>query len=220
MTAKSSNGEAAGRGFTRALKIRVPVSTTFMCSPTVCDNHIALTVDAPALLIAPTSSMRAARGLAGAALESAVKGWAAGRAFTDREGRCLYGHTDVANANRTETIAFFATQYAAGACVPLSSCHWELEHFLCACVSASKVTAARAILAHHSRHHLQVAGLTLLGMAGVWALGMRALSARRCHPAPCTLSALGVYLLVRARHTPTDVVHDQEYWIGCGGVSS
>ncbi|KAL1511816.1 hypothetical protein AB1Y20_005102 [Prymnesium parvum] len=177
------------------------------CRASICDNSAA-PLDGRAVLSAPSSTMAASSGLDATQLLALATAWVAGARFADARGACRFGHTDAAHANATESAPFFATEFSAGACIPLSSCRWGAAHFVCTCVSEAK---AHALVAHHARHHAQLAAATLLSAAAAWLLARRARAAR--HPAFVALVCLGGLLLLRGS---APLAPAEGYWQGCG----
>lgn len=196
-----------------------------MCSPAVCDNRVDSFdfVESPARLVAPTRNMVPSQRMNVYELDLSIARWETGERYASSNGTCLYGHTDVWNANRSEEVLFFASDFFAGACIPPYACHWEVGRFLCACVSPMKVAEARRILKHHTQHHVQLAGATLLGIATVCAccqlvLRVRTEMARHCSSVLLILFAFGGFLLMAS--ASIQAPEPPGYWNGCGTVGS
>ena len=190
------------------------------CSPALCDNRAdVFEAAAPASLTRPTQVMLALQGLSSAASEAAVAVWTDGMRFAE-DGKCIYGRTDIANANRSESVVLLSTSFAAGACISQTACHRWTEHFVSACVSREKVDEALAISAHHSRHHPQVGGVVLLAVAALWIAGNRVLRPppRYQHLAlPMAILVLGGFLVTSA-HSVAEPSVQPVYWNGCGSL--
>ena len=150
--------------------------------------------------------------------------WQEGQRHTDSLGRCVFGHTDVGNANLTERVEFFSTEYAAGHCTSSGRCELQERHFVCACVSAAKVRESLAIARHHAWHHPHLAGQVLIGFALMWVAcrcgcGCGAQGARwrqLISPAPVLALAAGTALVVLSGESARRIPQTVSYWSGCG----